>query len=169
MPEHKRVAFAAFHILDDAQLWFHRMELNSCRPTWVQFIQLVNARFGPPLTDSLISELTMLRRTEMVDELSKLFITLSNRDTSLTEAQQIQLFIIGLGDPLCTDVTLQQPLSLDDTMIFAWAYEQHNASCDGTQTTLTHNYSKPTVKLALLTSSLPLPGATNATIPTNIL
>jgi hypothetical protein len=27
-----KVAFAAFYLLDDAQLWFHRMELNGGRP-----------------------------------------------------------------------------------------------------------------------------------------
>jgi hypothetical protein len=41
--EHKCVAFAAFYLLDDVELWFHCMELNDGRPTWLQFIQLVNA------------------------------------------------------------------------------------------------------------------------------
>jgi hypothetical protein len=135
--EHKHVAFVAFYLLDDAQLWFHRMELNGGRPTWVQFIQLVNARFGPSLTDSPIGELAMLRRTGTVDEFSKRFIALSRRNTSLTEAQQIQLFITGLDDPLRTDVTLQKPSSLDDAVIFAWAYEQRNTLHDDGQTTPT--------------------------------
>jgi hypothetical protein len=32
--DHQRVAFATFYLLDDAQLWFHRMKLNGGRPTW---------------------------------------------------------------------------------------------------------------------------------------
>jgi hypothetical protein len=52
MPEPKRVTLAACYLLDDAQLWFHRMELNGGRLSWIQFIQLVNARFGLPLTDT---------------------------------------------------------------------------------------------------------------------
>jgi hypothetical protein len=102
--EHKRVALAMFYLL--AQLWFHHMELNGGRPTWLQFMQLVNTRFG---------------HTGTVDEFSKRFIALCSCDTSLTEAQQIQLFITGQGDPLHTGLTLQQPSSLDDAIIFARA------------------------------------------------
>jgi hypothetical protein len=98
------------------------MELNGDRPTWNQFVELVNAQFGPLLTDSPVGELAMLRRTRTVDEFSKRFIALSYRDTSLTEPLQIQLFITGLGDPLGTDVMLQQPSILDDVVIFARAY-----------------------------------------------
>jgi hypothetical protein len=57
----------------------------------------------------------------------KHFIALACRDTSLSEHQQIQLFITGQGDPLCTDMALQQPVTLDDAVIFAHAYEQLNA------------------------------------------
>jgi hypothetical protein len=120
-PKQKRVAFATFYLLDDAQLWFHRMELNGGQPTWPQFVQLVNARFRPPLMDSPLIELAMLQRSGTVDNFSKRFISLSCHDVSLTEAQQIQLFITRLGDPLRTDVTLQQPSSLDDAIIFARA------------------------------------------------
>jgi hypothetical protein len=79
--------FATFYLLDDTQLWFHRMELNDGRPMWPQFVQLVNARFGPPLTDSPIGEFTMLRHTGTVDDYSKRFITLSCHDTTLSERQ----------------------------------------------------------------------------------
>jgi hypothetical protein len=105
-PEQKRVALVACYLLDDAQIWFHRMELNGGRPTWTQFVQLVNARFGPPLTDSPLGALAMLRRSGSVDEFNKQFMALSCRDPSITEPQQIQLFITGLGDPLRTDVAL---------------------------------------------------------------
>jgi hypothetical protein len=78
-PKYDGTGFAAFYLLDAAQLWFHRMVLNGGRPTWPQFIQLMNARFGPPLTDSPIRELAMLQRTGTVDECSKRFIALLPR------------------------------------------------------------------------------------------
>jgi hypothetical protein len=33
-PNDKRVAFTAFYLLNGAQLWFHRMELNGGSPSW---------------------------------------------------------------------------------------------------------------------------------------
>jgi hypothetical protein len=54
-------------------------------------------------------------------------MALSYRDPSITESQQIQLFITGLGDPLRLDVALQQPSSMDNAVIFARAYEQRLA------------------------------------------
>jgi hypothetical protein len=100
------------------------MELNSSWPIWPRFVQLVNACFGLPHTDNPIGELAMLQHTEMMDNYSKRFITLSCHDTTLSEPQQIQLFITGFSDPLCMDVVLQQPSTLDDAVIFARAYEQ---------------------------------------------
>jgi hypothetical protein len=79
------VAFTAFYLLEDTQLWFHRLELNGGRPTWPQFIKLINARFGPPLTDSPIGKLAMLHKTSSVDEYNTKFIALSCQDLSLTE------------------------------------------------------------------------------------
>jgi hypothetical protein len=114
-PEPKRVPLAACYLFDDAQLWFHRLELNGGRPTWQQFIQLVNARFGPPLTDTPLGELAMLCRSGSVDEFARQFMALPCRDPSITESQQIQLFITGLGNPLRLDVARHLHPSLRTT------------------------------------------------------
>jgi hypothetical protein len=37
-PENKHVAYAAFHLLDDTQLWYHRLPDNGGPPTWEQFV-----------------------------------------------------------------------------------------------------------------------------------
>jgi hypothetical protein len=47
---------------------------------------------------------------------------------NITEDQQIQLFVAGLGMPLRTDVALQKPAMLDKSVMLARAYEQRNAT-----------------------------------------
>jgi hypothetical protein len=85
--DHKWVSYASFHHLDDAQLWYHRLELNNGVPPWPNFTRLINTRFGPPMTDTPLSELALLRRTGSVDEFCGKFMAWSCRDLSLTEGQ----------------------------------------------------------------------------------
>ncbi|KAG8088295.1 hypothetical protein GUJ93_ZPchr0010g10630 [Zizania palustris] len=51
-------------------------------------------------------------------------MALSCRDTAITEAHQVQLFIADLSKPLRMDVALQRPTSRDDAVMFARAFEQ---------------------------------------------
>jgi hypothetical protein len=78
-PEDKKVAYAAFNLLDDAQLWYYRLELNGAQPTWIRFVQMVNDHFGPPLTGSPIGELAHLRCNGAVDDYCSKFMGLSCR------------------------------------------------------------------------------------------
>jgi hypothetical protein len=96
----------------------------------------------------------------MVDDYSKHFIALPCRDTTLSKPQQIQLLITGLGDPLRTNVALQQPASLEDTIIFMRTYEQQNASHDTTPLQLARSTSRYTNR------SVARPASSNATAPT---
>jgi hypothetical protein len=121
-PEHRRVHYASFYLLEDAQLWYHRLELNGGPPTSDQFVRLINKRFEPALT--AIGELALLRKDGSVDDYAKKFMALSYCDPAPTETHQIQLFTAGLGTDLRTDVSLQQPAMLDDAVMFARAYEQ---------------------------------------------
>jgi hypothetical protein len=120
--EHKRVSYASFHLREDVQLWFHRLELNGGAPSWNCFVQLINTCFSP------LGELTLLRRSGTVDEFCSKFMSLSYRGHTLTEPQQIQLFTTSLGEPLRTDVALQRPSSLDEAIMFARAYKQHSTT-----------------------------------------
>jgi hypothetical protein len=161
-PDHKRVAYAAFHLLDDAQLWYHRLELNGGPPTCQRFVQLVNTRFGPPLTDSPIGELALLHREGSIDDFAKRFMALSCRDPATTEVQQVQLFITGLGKPLRTDVALQRPTTLNDAVMFARAYEQRDAAPP--VQTLTHPAGRSFSRLTPSTASPTSAPATVASV-----
>jgi hypothetical protein len=44
----------------------------------------------------------------------------------ITEKQQIAIYMAGLGEPLCNDVELQRPVSLEDAMSVSRAYERRN-------------------------------------------
>jgi hypothetical protein len=104
-------------------MWYHRLELNAGPPPWPHFIQQVNKWFKPPLTDNPINEITLLRCDGSVIDFAKCFMTLSCRDTTITEAHQVQLFLTGLRKPLPTDVALHQPPTLDDAIMLARTYE----------------------------------------------
>jgi hypothetical protein len=78
------VSYESFYLLDDAQLWYHRLELNGGAPPWLEFTCLINTRFGPPMTGTPLGELALLRRTGSVNEFCTKFMAISCRDHSLT-------------------------------------------------------------------------------------
>jgi hypothetical protein len=105
-----------------------------------------------------------------VDDYYKCFNTLSCRDMTLSEPQQIQLFITGFGDPLCMDVALQQPSTLDDTVIFTSAYEQRNAPCKMVSSQPARSASRYTSRtltlpVASATAVAPAPSVTSVNKP----
>src|SRR5438132_133620 len=73
-----------------------RLELTAGTPSWRRFRQLVNQRFGPPITDTPLGALAHLRHTGTINDYCDQFLALACRDVELTESQQVQLFIAGL-------------------------------------------------------------------------
>jgi hypothetical protein len=87
-------------------------------------VKLVNQRFGPPLRGNALGELIQLKRDTTVADYQSRFLALVNRCTGLTEKQQIDIFTIGLRNPLKTDVELEHLKMLEDAMALAHSYEQ---------------------------------------------
>jgi hypothetical protein len=56
-------------------------------------------------------------------------MSLSCRDSAISEEHQVQLFMVGLSHQLRTDVALQQPSTLDHAVMYTWAYAQRNSAC----------------------------------------
>lgn len=107
-----------------SQLWYHRLEWDTGTPSWCIFVELVNTRFGPPLRSNPLGELTVLCRQGSVHEFFNNFLALLCCADPLSELQQVQLFTVGLGQPLQTDIELQAPQSLESAMSLAQAYER---------------------------------------------
>jgi hypothetical protein len=109
-----------------AQQWYYRLERSQGTPTWARFTELVNQCFGPPLRSNPLGELCHLHWQGSIADYTEAFLThLSHCDT-ITEPHQVAIFTAGLGEPLQTDVELQRPASLEDTMGLARAYERRS-------------------------------------------
>jgi hypothetical protein len=116
-PEDRQMWYAAMHLTDAAQLWYARLKLTAGTPSWRRFVQLVHQRFGPPLTESPLGELVLLRRVGTVQEYTDQFLALACRDADLSDHQLVQIYTADLSNPLKTDVTLRRPATLDDAII----------------------------------------------------
>jgi hypothetical protein len=122
-----KVFLTVFYMTGDVAQWYALVERNHGTPDWAAFVKLVNQRFGPPLRDNVLGELIQLRRETTIADYQSRFLALVNRCTGLTEKQQIDIFTVGLRNPLKTDVELEQPATLDDAMALARAYENRLA------------------------------------------
>jgi hypothetical protein len=127
--EVEKVWLTTFYMEGTVQQWYYRLERNrqdnnQGDPSWSQFCEFVNQRFGPPTRSNPLGELCHLRYTGSVDDYQAEFLTLLARCGGVSEPQQIAIFTAGLGDPLCIGVELQKPLTLEETVALARAYER---------------------------------------------
>jgi hypothetical protein len=120
----EKVLMAALHLEAAAQLWYMRVHKEEGTPSWRHFSELLNTRFGPPLRAHPLDELTMCRRTGTVTEYQDRFLGLLARAGTLTEHQQVQLFTVGLGEPLSLDVQMQNLQTLEIAMSVARSFER---------------------------------------------
>ncbi|XP_010272908.1 PREDICTED: uncharacterized protein LOC104608573 [Nelumbo nucifera] len=71
--EKDKVSLAAFHLTDEAQLWFYRVEQEEPDLSWDQFKSYCLLWFGPPLTSNPLGELINLKQTGTVVEYQRQF------------------------------------------------------------------------------------------------
>jgi hypothetical protein len=159
--EEEKVWYAAFHLKDDAQQWYYRVELNQGVPTWERFVDLVSRRFGPPTRSNPLCELIKLQHVGSVAEYQYQSLKHLARCDGVMEQQQIAIYTTGLGDPLRIDVELQRPVTLEDAMALSRAYERRNAPVE-LPPLAGRTMSRPPARSA---SSAPLP-VTPAPTPT---
>ncbi|KAK1646237.1 hypothetical protein QYE76_064042 [Lolium multiflorum] len=93
-------------------------------PSWPQFKECCNLRFGPPIRINPLGEIARMRQSGTVTEYVEKFLSPLAHNDPLTTKQQVQLFTSGLTDLLHVDVEMQKPLDLQVAMSMARAYEQ---------------------------------------------
>ncbi|XP_039778416.1 uncharacterized protein LOC120645728 [Panicum virgatum] len=168
-PEHLKVPMASFYLDGADGQWYYRLEKNQGVPSWSQFVDGFNRRFGPPLRSNPLGELTQLRRTSTVDDYQEQFLLLLARCEDVTELQQIAIFTAGLQQPLSTDVEMQKPATLEDAMALARVFERRKhvttelsagggrtTSCSAQRASVSSSWSTPATPTTGSTLALPV-------------
>jgi hypothetical protein len=106
------VWIASLHLEGVAAEWYYALEGDYGIISWVRFADFMHMRFGLPLQTNGLVELKDLHRTGSVEEYQQQFSLLLCRCDDLTPMQQVNLFTVGLGEPLRTDVELLAPSNL---------------------------------------------------------
>jgi hypothetical protein len=123
----EKVWIASLHLKGVAADWYYALERDHAIPSWARFAEFMNMRFGPPLRTNSLAELKDLRHTGSVEEYQRQFSVLLCRCDDLSPSQQVNMFTVGLGEPLRTDVELQTPTTLQYAMSLARVYERRTA------------------------------------------
>jgi hypothetical protein len=115
---------SSLHMDGAAAEWYYALEREYGMVTWHRFTEFINLHFGPPLRSNPLGELKELRRTGSVDEYQWQFLALLCRCDGLSSVHAMNLFTAGLGEPMTSDVEMQQPADLQFAMSLAHAFER---------------------------------------------
>jgi hypothetical protein len=86
-PMHK-IWLATFHLDGDAFHWYVHLERSCGTPSWEDFHELCNVRFGPSIRNNPLGELRLLRQTGTVAEYQSRFLALLSRADVLSDRQE---------------------------------------------------------------------------------
>ncbi|XP_021623868.1 uncharacterized protein LOC110623248 [Manihot esculenta] len=125
-PEEEKVSLASYHLEGIAQLWYLQMIQDIPNPTWSEFVNQCNLRFGPPIRSNKLGELAKLKQTGTVEEYQNKFEVLVSRASTLTQNQKVQLYLYlsGLQESISVEVELHQPQDLVTAMSMSRLYER---------------------------------------------
>jgi hypothetical protein len=84
----QKIWLATFHLDGDAFHWYVHLERSRGVPSWEEFIELCNVRFGPPIWSNPLGELRLLRQTGTVKEYQSRFLALLSRSDPLSDRQE---------------------------------------------------------------------------------
>jgi hypothetical protein len=104
--------------------WYYALEREYGLMSWARFTEFVNLRFGPPLRSNPLGKLKELYHTSSVEEYQRQFLALLCRCDVLSAVHAMNLFTVGLGEPMTWDVEMQWPEDLQVAMSLARAFER---------------------------------------------
>jgi hypothetical protein len=163
-PPAQQVWTAAFYLEGAASQGYFRLEKNHDKPSWAEFVDGVNRRFGPPTWSNPLGELMHLRCSSSVAEYQEQFLTLL-----ANERQQIAIFSTGLPTQMGIDVDLQKSATLDDAMGLARAFERlqlgEDAECSAPRHARAPPRSATPSAPAAKSPTTPFPSSASSTTP----
>ncbi|XP_043817044.1 uncharacterized protein LOC122724910 [Manihot esculenta] len=123
-PDDEQVGLASYHLEGIVQLWYLQLIQDVPNPTWVEFVDQCNLRFGPPIRSNKLGELAKLKQTGTVEDYQTKFEILVSRAGTLGSNQKVQLYISGLQEYIAVEVELHQPKDLATAMSMSRLYER---------------------------------------------
>jgi hypothetical protein len=103
----EQVWVASLHMDGVAAKWYYALERDYDMVSWTRFAELVNLRFGPLIRFNPLGELKGLHLIDTVEEYQRQFLALMRCCDGLTPEHKMNLFMAGLGEPMCSDVEMQ--------------------------------------------------------------
>ncbi|GJU73877.1 retrotransposon gag protein, partial [Tanacetum coccineum] len=100
MPESEKVEIACYHLDEDAQVWFLKLDIDRPGILWEEFKRECHRRFGPIVQGNKLRELCKLRQTGTVEEYQRKFEQLVTRASILTAEQEVEIFVSGLQEDI---------------------------------------------------------------------
>ena len=124
IPKTEKVEIASYHLDEDAQVWFLKLERDRPDISWEEFKRQCHLRFGPSIQSNKLGALSKLRQVTTVEDYQRQFEQLAARAGPLTSEQELEIFISGLQEYIAIEVELHRPRDLTSAMSLARLYER---------------------------------------------
>ncbi|KAB5538897.1 hypothetical protein DKX38_016430 [Salix brachista] len=124
IPEAEKVEIASYHLDEDAQVWFLKLDRDRPGISWEEFKRQCHLRFGPSIQGNKLGALSKLRQVTTVEDYQRQFEQLAARAGPLTSEQELEIFISGLQEYIAIEVELHRPQDLTSAMSLARLYER---------------------------------------------
>lgn len=128
----EKVWMALLHLDGVASEWFYALDRDNNNLTWPCFVDFLNLHFGPPIRSNPLAEVKDLHRTGTVNDYRWQFQLHLCQCDDLSTKQQINLFTVGLGEPLKTwsssRRSICKPVNLQTVLRLARAFKVRNTA-----------------------------------------